>query len=301
MITMKRFLAVLNPAAGGGRCGRLAPDALARLRSAGLEVEVAETRAAGDGSRIAREAYAAGTRDFIAIGGDGTGYEILNGVFPAAETEGRISLGFLPLGTGNSFLRDFTDQGAEHSIRVLCEGSSRPCDIVRLRHRDGALYYINILSIGFVAEVAALTNRRFKPYGPLAYILGVVSKVFSLSPRPFPMTLDGTRTDREAVTFVSINNSQFTGGKMRMAPAASTSDGVADVIRVGPMGRIELLKTFPKIFAGTHIHHPAASTAQVRSIDFDLPEEIDIMIDGEVLRVWPQRLDVLPGAFDVRA
>lgn len=298
---MERYLAVLNPAAGGGRCGKLAAEALARLKTAGLEVEVAETRAAGDGSRIAREAYGRGVHRFIAIGGDGTGFEILNGVFPAAETGPRFAMGFLPLGTGNSFLRDFTDQGAEHSIRALCEGKRRPCDVVRLTHRDGTLYYINILSIGFVAEVAALTNRRFKPFGPLAYIMGVVSKVFSLTPRPFPMKLDGTREDREPVTFISINNSRFTGGKMKMAPDASTSDGLADVIRVGPMGRLELLKTFPKIFKGTHVHHPAASTAQVRSIEFDLAEEIDIMIDGEVLRVLPKRLDVLPGAFDVQA
>ncbi len=299
---MKRHLAILNPAAGGGRCGKLAPEAVGRLRKAGLEVEIAETRASGDGVRIAREAWARGVRNFIAIGGDGTGYEIVNGVFPEAlEAAERPSLGFLPLGTGNSFLRDFTDQGAEYSIQAMIERKRRPCDVLKLTHRDGVLHYINILSFGFTAEVAMLTNRRFKSFGPLAYMLGVIVGVTGLDPRPFPMKLDGGRDDREPVTFVSVNNSRFTGGKMKMAPGANTSDGLMDLVRVGPLGRIALLRTFPKIYEGTHVDNPAVTVTQVKAIDFDLAGEIDIMIDGEVLRLHPQRIEVLPSVLDVQA
>jgi len=299
---VKRHLAILNPAAGGGRCGKLAPEAVGRLRKAGLEVEIAETRASGDGVRIAREAWARGVRNFIAIGGDGTGYEIVNGVFPEAlEAAERPSLGFLPLGTGNSFLRDFTDQGAEYSIQAMIERKRRPCDVLKLTHRDGVLHYINILSFGFTAEVAMLTNRRFKSFGPLAYMLGVIVGVTGLDPRPFPMKLDGGRDDREPVTFVSVNNSRFTGGKMKMAPGANTSDGLMDLVRVGPLGRIALLRTFPKIYEGTHVDNPAVTVTQVKAIDFDLAGEIDIMIDGEVLRLHPQRIEVLPSVLDVQA
>lgn len=297
---MERFLAVLNPAAGGGRCGKLAPPAIARLRAEGLTVEVEETRAAGDGVRIAREAFARGVRNFIAIGGDGTGFEIVNGVFPAAlAPDQRVRLGFLPLGTGNSFLRDFTSDGAEHSLRALKEGRRRPCDVVRVTHRDGVLYYINIFSFGFVADVATLTNRRFKPLGALGYVMGVVCTVAGLSQRPFAMTADGAALPVDPQTFVSINNSRYTGGSMMMAPRADTGDGMADLICVGKMGRWELLRTFPRIFKGTHLTHPAVRFAQVRVIDFALPERLDVMVDGEVLRIAPTRLEVLPAAFDV--
>ena len=87
---------------------------------------------------------------------------------------------------------------------------------------------------------------------------------------------------------------------MMMAPTADTADGKADLIRVGQMGRIGLLRTFPKIFEGKHVEHAAVSEEKVQSIDFDLKSEIDIMVDGEVLTVLPTRLEVLPGVLDVR-
>ena len=105
---MKSYLAIINPAAGGGRCGKLAAETLQGLRSHGLAIEVVETRQPGDATRIARERYAQGFRRFLAGGGDGTSYEIVNGLFPRDPAEERVSLGFLPLGTGNSFLRELS-------------------------------------------------------------------------------------------------------------------------------------------------------------------------------------------------
>ena len=116
------YFTIVNPAAGGGRCGKLAARALDRLRAAGLHLEVRETRAPGEGAVHARAAYAEGFRNFIAVGGDGTSFEIVNGLFPDASTEGRAALGFLPLGTGNSFLRDFVKNGtdlAEFGIKAI--------------------------------------------------------------------------------------------------------------------------------------------------------------------------------------
>ena len=140
-----KFFAIVNPAAGGGRCAKLAPAALARLRAAGVPVETAETRASGDATRLAREAQANGYRKFIAVGGDGTSYEIINGIFPAAAQSvvERCTLAFLPLGTGNSFLRDFlgsnhTDAAAQME-RAIIKRASRACDVIHLRHSAGEL------------------------------------------------------------------------------------------------------------------------------------------------------------------
>ena len=109
------FFAVVNPAAGGGRCRKLVAPALERLRAGGIKLEAVETDAPGQGAGLTRDAYARGFRKFIAVGGDGTAYEIVNGLFPGAEPGERLTLGFLPLGTGNSFLRDFTDRGVEYA------------------------------------------------------------------------------------------------------------------------------------------------------------------------------------------
>ncbi len=138
------FLAIVNPAAGGGRCGKLAPATIERVRGLGIAVRVAETSRAGEATEIARRGYAEGTRNFFAVGGDGTSYEIINGLFPEALTGGRPTLGFLPLGTGNSFLRDFTTDGLAHTLAALKSGSRRSCDVIRLTHTGGDIYYMNL-------------------------------------------------------------------------------------------------------------------------------------------------------------
>src|SRR6201987_2838431 len=160
-----RFLAIVNPAAGGGKCGRLADAALERVRGAGIELDVARTSRAGEAIALARSAYRRGVRQFIAVGGDGTAYEIVNGLFPEAETAGKPVLGFLPLGTGNSFLRDFTSNGAQHAREAILAGSRKSSDVLCLKHSGGELYFINLLSVGFTADVTAAANRLFKRLG----------------------------------------------------------------------------------------------------------------------------------------
>jgi diacylglycerol kinase (ATP) len=305
-----RFLAVVNPAAGGGACGKRAAAAVDRLRQSGLQVDVLETKAAGDARVIARDQAAEGRRHFIAVGGDGTSFEIVNGLLdrplpphgPAGLNGGeRPSLGFLPLGTGNSFLRDFTDQGAEYAIEALQQDKRRPCDVIKITHTHGVVHFINIFSIGFVADVCTTRNRRFSALGEFGYNLATVLGVAALHPYVFPMQIHGQPgVDREPMTFLSINNSRYTGGKMIMAPDANTRDGLLDIIRVGKLGRIGLLRTFPKIFKGTHVQHPAVTCSQAPAVDFMLDREIDCMIDGEMLLLNPTRLEVVPGAIDVR-
>lgn len=296
-----RYLAVVNPAAGGGACGRHAPATIDRLRQSGLEVDVVETRGPGEARELARNELAGTRRHFIAVGGDGTSFEIVNGLLDQPQDGERPTLGFLPLGTGNSFLRDFSDQGAEYAIDALKQGKRRPCDVVRVKHTAGVLHYINIFSIGFVADVCATRNRRFPALGEFGYTLSTVLRVATLRPYVFPMRTDGrSGEDREPLTFLSINNSRFTGGKMMMAPAADTRDGLLDIIRVGRMGRVSLLQTFPKIFKGTHVQHPAVTCSQAAGVDFELDADVDVMIDGEMLKFNPTRLEVVPGAIDVR-
>src|SRR5436190_1236487 len=125
---MNRFFAIVNPAAGGGRSAKLAGPALARLLEQGLKVDVIASTGPGHAVQLAREAYGQGYRRFLAVGGDGTAHEILNGVFAGRTAVQRVALGFLPLGTGNSFLRDFAKDGAAASMQALLEGRTRTGD-----------------------------------------------------------------------------------------------------------------------------------------------------------------------------
>ncbi|HKF51152.1 MAG TPA: diacylglycerol kinase family protein [Candidatus Acidoferrales bacterium] len=302
----KHFFAIVNPAAGGGRCAKLAPAALERLRSAGVEVEVAETRASGDATRLARDAHKAGERDFLAVGGDGTSYEIVNGIFPlaAASPENRCALAFLPLGTGNSFLRDFHPQQASNStdalVQSLLNGEKRTCDVIRLHHSTGDLYYINLLTLGFAADAAEFANRHLKGFGYTGYAISVLACLARLDRRAFPLRADGApEFDRRPCLFLAFSNTKFTGGNMMISPNADSSDGLIEYVRWGPIGRIGLLRNFAALFDGTHISHPLASRAAVREVEFSLDEAVNAMIDGESLRLKCERLSVLPSALDV--
>ena len=296
------YLAIVNPAAGGGRSAKLLGPALERLRDGGVEVKVATTSSSGQATEIARDAYARGTRNFIAVGGDGTSYEVINGLFPEAIGKEPPTLGFLPLGTGNSFLRDFSGKGLEYAIESLAAGRCRACDVLRMRHRSGVLYYINLLSMGFAADVATLRARRFSHWGELGYFTSIFLTLARFNRRPFPVRIEGQESfDDRRCLFLTFNNSKFTGGTMMIAPKASVDDGFIEYVRWGPIGRLGLIRNLPGLYDGTHIQHPLAECNRVRRVEFDLAAPVDVMVDGEVLSLHCEELDVLPGALNVVA
>jgi YegS/Rv2252/BmrU family lipid kinase len=296
------YLAIVNPAAAGGRGCKLLGPALERLRAGGIEVDISETRGPGDATQIAREAYGRGVRQFIAVGGDGTSYEVVNGLYPEARRDERPTLAFLPLGTGNSFLRDFSDRGVEHAIESLLAKRSQPCDVLRLRHRAGVIHYINLLSVGFPADVATLRGRRFGSWGNLGYFISIFLTLARFNRRPFPVRVEGeAEFDRRRCLFLTFNNSKFTGGTMMIAPKAEVNSGLIEYVRWGPIGRLGLIRNLPGLYDGTHIRHFLAERKAVRRVDFDLDAPVDVMVDGEVLTLHCEHLDVLPGALNVVA
>ena len=294
------FFAIVNPAAGGGRSIRLAGPAIAHLREKGVHVDVIASTGPGHALDLAREAYDQGYRCFLAVGGDGTAHEILNGVFVGRRITKRISLGLLPLGTGNSFLRDFSGAGAESSMQAILEGRTRPVDLLRLTHAGGEIYSFNLISVGFTADVAALTNRAFKRLGHLGYLLGVFVRLAQLRRRSFALRCDADETwDERRCLFLAFSNSKFTGGTMLIAPHADPSDGLIEFVRWGPIGRLGLLRTLPKLYDGTHISHPLASHRAVRHVEFNVGDPVDVMIDGEIAILEVRSLDILPAAVDL--
>src|SRR3984893_803980 len=317
---MERFFAIVNPAAGGGRSAKLAGPALERLRKGGLAVDEGTTGAPGDAVHLARDAYARGYRRFLAVGGDRTGHEILNGIFgratiaQRAKTErraaqsatpepgpgDRVAMGFLPLGTGNSFLRDYTREGAKASLQALLERRTRTIDLMRLTHSTGETYSFNLVSVGFTANVGALTNLHFKPFGHLGYLLGVFVRLAQLRPLTFAVRCDDDRKwESRPCLFLTFNNSAYTGGTMWIAPSADASDGLIEYVHWGPIGRFAALRMLPTIYDGRHMQHPQASRRAVRHVEFNMREAVDVMVDGEVLALQCRALDIVPAAVDV--
>ena len=295
------YLAIVNPAAGGGKSGKRVGEVLARLHAAGIGIDVVKTAKEGHATELARRGYASGYRRFIAVGGDGTTFEVINGLFPQAASDLTPPiLAFLPLGTGNSFLRDFTANAAARAEEAMIAGVSRPCDVFRLRHRSGEVYFLNLFNVGFAADVAMLRHRRFRRFGELGYLFALFVTLARLNRRAFPLRVDGQeKVDDRRCLFLTFNNSKFTGGKMMIAPNAETNDGLIEYVRWGPISRLGLILNLPGLYTGAHVQHKLAERSGVRRIDFTLDSPVDVALDGEVATLHCEGIDVLPGAIRI--
>ena len=288
------YYAIVNEAAGGGRCAKLAPDLLADLQRRGVALKVAFTEAPKHATELARRAAESGDRRFLSVGGDGTASEIVNGLV-AAGVSNECELAMLPLGTGNSFLRDFDITDTETAVNAIARGESTPIDVIRLTHEGGAVHFINTMGTGFVARAGELTNDRFKFLGAAGYIAAVLVCVAQLRYEENALRYAGT-TDEATTVLTSFSNSQYTGGSMRMAPDADVADGLLDVVRAGRLRRGPLVAAFARIFAGTHTDLDEVWTRQVGRVEFVDPLRQAVLIDGDLFHLTPLSLDVLPGA-----
>ena len=299
MTERRRTYVIVNGAAGGGRCAGRCVPALDALRREGFDLEVAHTTGAGHATELARAALASGHRRFVSVGGDGTTFEVINGLFPEAEGAG-VELGLLPLGTGNSFLRDFGILDSDAALANLRRWRPRPVDVIRAVHRDGTLYFLNLLGLGFTARAGDLMNRRFKALGPAGYVAAVLVSVAGLAKPVDPVQLDDEPyADARAAVFLVFSNSKFTGGAMKMAPEADPTDGFLDVVRAGAISRLGLVRTFPKIFRGRHVEHPQVEQSRAKRVVFAEPRQQPVMVDGEILHLALESLEVVPGALSV--
>jgi len=288
------YYAVVNGAAGGGRCAKLAPEVLESLERRGVALEVALTEEPKHATELAKRAAKSGSRRFLSVGGDGTAAEIVNGLV-AAGVSHECELAMLPLGTGNSFLRDFDITDTETAADAIGRGESSPIDVIRLTHEDGVVHFINTMGTGFVARAGELTNDRFKFLGAAGYVAAVLMCVARLRYEQNTLRYAGT-TDEAMTVLTSFSNSQYTGGSMRMAPDAEVADGLLDVVRAGRLGRAALVAAFVRIFAGTHTDLDEIWTRQVDRVEFLDSALQAVLIDGDLFHLTPLSLDVLPGA-----
>lgn len=285
---------IVNPAAGGGRAAA-AVDLVRDLPG----VEIHTTTGPNHATELARDAKRAGADCVIAVGGDGTVFEVVNGLLGSDGASPR--LGIVAVGTGNSFVRDVGLAEPRDAVAAIRDGRRRRIDALRIVHADGALHAINLVSLGFSAEAGELTNRRFKGLGPAGYVAAVVVSIARLRYHAFPHAVDGQPFDARPVTLFSVCNSRYTGGAMLMAPHADPADGELDVVRIGTMRRRKFLTSFPKIFAGTHSDLDEVQFGRGREVAFADMGPVAVMIDGEVRRLHLRSIQVVPGALEVAA
>ena len=288
---MARDIALLtNPTAGKGRGGKARGAVLERLRGAGLGVRDLSGKDADEALDLARAAVADGVEALVVLGGDGM---VHLGVQAVAETG--TPLGIIPAGTGNDVARyfDLPRKDPVAAADAVIRGTTRKVDLAR----SGNKYFATVLCAGFDAMVNERANRMTWPKGQMRYNLATLSELRVFRPLPYTLELDGKQLKLDAM-MVSVGNGPSFGGGLRIAEGALLDDGMLDVVIIKPMSRTSLVRTYPKLFKGTHVTHPQYEHHLVRTVTIAAPG-ITTYADGERFGDLPLTVECAPGALIV--
>jgi diacylglycerol kinase (ATP) len=297
---VSRALVVVNPTAGGGRTGAAWPrlrDAVAR---AGLDFDWIATREAGDGIRLAREGVRAGHRLVVAVGGDGTVNEVVNGV-TAEEGVPLATTGAVLTGRGRDACRNFgIPRRAADAVAALVAGRDAAFDLGHAAWADGRhRFVVGAAGAGFDADVAARAASR-RARGTLPYLLAVLGALGASRPAPARIVADGAAVWQGPLTAAIVANARYVGGGMKVAPDADPADGRLDLVVLGPLGRLEMLRWLPTIYTGRHLAHPRVAARRASVVVLEAPAPLPTHVDGECAGTTPITLTVAPAALRLR-
>jgi YegS/Rv2252/BmrU family lipid kinase len=255
-------------------------------------IELAE-RAARDGAELV-----------VAVGGDGTLNETVNGLMKAGG--GGPELATIPLGTGMDFVRTYgIPTKFDDAVRTAVDGRARTIDVGRVTYRTWAgaeaeRYLVNVGSVGMSAAVAQRANGMSKALGGKATFFYALVRVFlGWQNTVIDVELDGAKRSAR-MHDVIVANGQYHGGAMWLAPEASPDDGLFDVLLIGDVTKADFATTAPKLYRGTHLSHPKVDLERARVVAVGGAETLPIELDGEQVGTTPARFEVVPGALRVR-
>ncbi|MDP6460944.1 MAG: diacylglycerol kinase family lipid kinase [Gemmatimonadota bacterium] len=282
---------VVNPAAGRGACGALAETLPGLLKARGMDAEVLRTNAPEEAVHLARGAAQDG-RIVVAVGGDGTAHEVVNGI---AGTGARF--GLIPAGTGNDLAQAMgipADPAA--ALDVLVHGRHASFDLGRFD--DG--WFVNSLGLGFEAQVTAESRRIRRIRGFAVYLVGLIRALTHLHCPRLDVRIDGERVE-ERMLLVSIGNGHRVGGGFLLTPDADPADGLLDVCLVRAMGRSGVLRMLPRALTGKHMGANGVRMLRARQVEITSPDGFPLHADGEIRGMSRKRLSVSvhPGALPV--
>ncbi len=303
---------IVNPTAHKGGAARAWPRIQAELAHRLGAFEPHFTKAAGHATELARQVLSEGARRLIAVGGDGTVNETLNGML---DPEGRLVaqdsvLCPVPAGTANELCRALGHLADPQAAFVAAASTAaRPIDLLRVRCQglDGEpveRFGYLIVSLGGVATISYRTSRSrwLKKLGGIAYLLMTPPVTLGYRNRDVAIAIDGVAQGTRLIFTALVANTENGGGGMRLMPGAKFDDGVLDLIEMGDITPLAMLtQVLPKVYSGAHVHHPKIRLAQGRSFRFDSPVETLVDLDGETVGCLPLDVSVIRHGFSVGA
>lgn len=297
---------IVNPAAGHGRAAGVWNSVREQALRLAPGSRAAFTAAAGEATQLALAAALEGAERIIAVGGDGTFCEVLEGAMAAPpEVRRRLSLGAIPAGSGCDLARHLgCPRGRDGIIGMLARAASRPLDVGRVNFTredgsPGVRHFINIAAFGLAGDVARHIKKMGKPLGgTVSYALSSLRVMLGARAKDLRLKADGRDISGRYHLGVLANTSSM-GGGMLIAPGTKDDDGLMDLVLVADMGRLALAGKFPKLYSGRHLGEPGVSLTGLRRLEADSDEEVWLNIDGEAEGRLPAVFEVLPGAVQV--
>lgn len=302
-------LFIVNPRSADGTTGSQWARLERMITREGLKGEARFTEGPGHATALVRTALAEGHRLIVAVGGDGTVNEVVNGFFsPTGDALAPdAELGLLCRGTGCDFIKSLGIPKREDlALQRIRQGSSRPIDLGRADFRDAAgretlRYFDNIAEAGLGGAVAGRANRSSKALGGFAsFLVSTLATVATHRSQPMTVQWD----DEAPLTLTALNvvvgNGRYFGGGMHILPQAELDDGLFDVLLMGDLGRGELVRNLAKVYTGKHLTHPKVRHLRARRVKITSTEPVLLDLDGEQPGLAPVTFTLQPAALRVR-
>jgi diacylglycerol kinase (ATP) len=295
---------IVNPASSNGSTGRRWAELAHRAAALGLAGETLFSERPGHAIELAERTARDGASLVVAVGGDGTLNEAVNGIVRSGTT---AELATIPLGTGMDFVRTYgIPTKFEDAVAVARDGVARTIDVGRVEFRlwDGTpaeRYYANVGSVGMSAAVAQRANGMSKKLGGRATFFYALVRVFlEWQNGVVRVELDGSDVREARMHDVIVANGRWHGGAMKLAPEAEPDDGLFDVVLIGDITKPDFLTTAPKIYSGKYLAHRKVDLVRARQVSVDAAERLPIELDGEQVGTTPARFEIVVGAVRVR-
>jgi YegS/Rv2252/BmrU family lipid kinase len=294
---------IVNPIAGAGRTAKKWPQIMGLLKSIGLRFEYDVTEAPGHAIELAKSAAKKGYELVVSVGGDGTINEIVNGLYNAGNIRD-VTLGIISTGAGADYIRTIgVHRHYKEACHCLMNSRKLVVDLGVVEYvNNGQItkrLFVNFAGLGFDAEVVKATTQRFKALGSTpSYLMGLLSTFLFYETKQVSLILDGQPEERRVWTIL-MSNGKYGGGGMLAAPNADPADGLLDVVVIGDLSKLDLLKSLPRIYKGTHLSHPKVIVKRAREIDIRPRQQMSLQADGELLGQAPAHVYMLPAALNV--
>jgi diacylglycerol kinase (ATP) len=285
---------IVNPRAGHGRAAAFLPHLATALRTAGLPRQIHLTSERGEATALAKSLAEGGAQAVVAVGGDGTVNEVANGLMAAGRP---AALGVIAAGRGNDFARSAglpTDIAS--ALAAVVAGGCRRIDVGRATAADGASrIFVNHGGLGLDARISARAAASRLPGSTLPYLGAVAGELARLRAVPMNLNVDGNRIEGRFCLVLAANGDRLAGG-MRFTPGADIADGLLDLVLIGDVGRLDLLRQVPGVYRGTHLTHPAVRHLTGRVFRVEAAEPVPAELEGEAFGASPVTFTVEPGA-----